>query len=63
VNDADDGIAPGKLLQAFGGEQHFVFGDLEICPFTTERGGHMQIVCVEQANNFAVRPYGHGAKE
>jgi hypothetical protein len=26
-----------------------IYGDFEVCPFTPERKGHMQMVCVQSA--------------
>ena len=62
ADDEEDPIAPRNLLGALGATEHFVFGDFEVCPFTTEREGEMQIVCVERADNLVIKPYGYGAK-
>lgn len=62
ADDAEDPIAPGDLLRALDGEKHFVFGDFEVCPFTQEHAGHMQMVCVERAENLVIKPYGYGSK-
>ena len=32
-----------------------LFADLEVCPFTSEREGVMQLVCVESAANVVIR--------
>jgi len=58
ADDAEDPIAPANLLSALGGFDHFVFGDFEVCPFTPKRQGHMQMVCVERAENLVLKPYG-----
>jgi hypothetical protein len=63
ADDADDPIAPSKLLAALGTGEHFVFGDFEVCPFTPEREGSMQMVCVEQADKLIIKPYGYGEKD
>jgi len=63
ADDAEEGIAPDSLFRALAGDEHFVFGDFEVCPFTLERKGHMQMVCVERADNLVIEPYGYGAKE
>jgi hypothetical protein len=62
ADDAEDPIAPDNLLRALDADKHFVFGDFELCPFTQERGGQMQMVCVERAENLVVTPYGYGTK-
>ena len=28
-----------------------VYGDFEVCPFTKEKAGEMQLVCIETADN------------
>jgi hypothetical protein len=63
ANDSDESIAPENLFRALGGEQHFVFGDFEVCPFTREREAHMQMVCIERAEHLFIKPYGYGAKK
>jgi hypothetical protein len=62
ADDAEDPIASDNLLRALGADQHFVFGDFEVCPFTPEREGHMQMVCVERAENLVIKPYDYGTK-
>ena len=62
ADDAEEGIAPENLLRALGSDKHFVFGDFDVCPFTTERDGHMQMVCVERAEDLVIEPYGYGTK-
>lgn len=32
-----------------------IYGDFEVCPFTKERPGEMQFVCIESASNLIVR--------
>jgi hypothetical protein len=32
-------------------------GDFEVCPFTEERAGEMQMVCVESAENVTYKKY------
>jgi hypothetical protein len=63
ADDADDPIAPAKLLHALGATEHAVFGDFEVCPFTPKRRGYMQMVCVERADNLIIKPYGYGTKD
>jgi hypothetical protein len=62
ADDADDPIAPSKLIHALGAAEHFVFGDFEVCPFTPERKGYMQMVCVERVENLVIKPYGYGTR-
>lgn len=47
----DDAVAPifPSNLKLSPGDQ--VFGDFEVCPFTPERKGHLQLVCVESATH------------
>ena len=61
-DDAEEPIAPENLLRALGGTEHFVFGDFEVCPFTAEREGEMQMVCVQKANHLVLKPYGWSGK-
>jgi hypothetical protein len=30
------------------------YGDFEVCPFTPDKSGHMQMVCVESATRLIV---------
>jgi len=62
ADDADEPIAPPNLFDALRGYDHFVFGDFEVCPFTSKRQGYMQMVCVERADNLVIKPYGYGTK-
>jgi hypothetical protein len=52
ADDADDPIVPQKLNFDSSKE---AFGDFEVCPFTAERKGAMQMVCVESVKNFSIR--------
>jgi hypothetical protein len=52
ADDADDPIVPKQLVVD---PSKRVFGDFEVCPFTPERQGVMQMVCVESVKNFSVR--------
>jgi hypothetical protein len=54
ADDADEPIAPRNLLKHFDGKS-WVYGDFEVCPFTAERKGYMQMVCVESASNLVVK--------
>jgi hypothetical protein len=54
ADDADDPIAPNEML-IFTPDVEGIFGDFEVCPFTPERKGHMQMVCVESAKNIVVK--------
>ena len=54
ADDADDPIAPKSMLLFNPGVQS-IFGDFEVCPFTPEKKGHMQNVCVESASNLVVK--------
>ena len=63
ADDAEEGIAPDNLLRALGGYKDFIFGDFEVCPFSHERYGYMQMVCVERADNLVIESYGYGTKD
>jgi hypothetical protein len=32
-----------------------VWGDFRVCPFTRQRPGHMQLICIESGKNLAAR--------
>lgn len=53
ADDADDPIVPRNML--VDPNVQGVFGDFEVCPFTPERKGHMQMVCVESAKKLVVK--------
>jgi hypothetical protein len=53
ADDADDPIAPKNLAIPNGADA--VYGDFEVCPFTPERKGSMQMVCVESASHIFVK--------
>ena len=48
---------PSALLRAMGEDAWSVevFGDFEVCPFTRQRPGWMQMVCVASARNLVSR--------
>jgi hypothetical protein len=52
-DDADDPIYPQSLKFNSGDEA--IYGDFEVCPFTLERKGAMQLVCIETASNLIVK--------
>lgn len=54
ADDADDPIAPKDMLR-FNSDVEAIFGDFEVCPFTPERKGHMQMVCVQSATKLAIK--------
>ena len=49
-------FAPEKLSPylTFGID---IFGDYLVCPFTKEKLGHMQFVCIESANNLRIEDF------
>jgi len=49
LDDADDPILPSKLKARFDSGVEAIYGEFEVCPFTPERKGAMQLVCVESA--------------
>jgi hypothetical protein len=56
VVPAEDEIIPKGLRKALdeGGQWPEVFGDFEVCPFTKEKPGEMQMVCVESASRLVI---------
>jgi hypothetical protein len=54
ADDADDPIAPENML-IFTSDVESIFGDFEVCPFTPERKGYMQMVCVQSATALFVK--------
>jgi hypothetical protein len=48
-------IVPSNLARALRGWDREVFADLEVCPFTKDTPGAMQMVCVESATHMVVR--------
>src|SRR6476660_7377991 len=63
ADDVQYPIAPANLLNALGGFGLFIFVDFEVCPFTPKRQGWMQMVCVERAENLAIKPYGNRTQD
>jgi hypothetical protein len=53
LDDADAAIRPQNLKFPFGDED--IYGDFEVCPFTPERKGVMQFVCIESASHLVVK--------
>lgn len=49
-------IAPQNLARYLS-PSNVIFGDFLVCPFTEERPGHMQYVCIEKATNLRVEDY------
>jgi hypothetical protein len=53
LDDANAPIWPQNLKFPLGDED--IYGDFEVCPFTPERKGVMQFVCIESASHLVVR--------
>ncbi len=53
LDDADEPITPSNLRFKDRGEE--IYGDFEVCPFTPERQGAMQFVCIESASKLLVK--------
>jgi len=51
----EDEIIPPNLKLALQGWDKWVYADLEVCPFTKEKRGEMQMVCVESAEHLVVQ--------
>ncbi len=45
---------PESLMKELGGENEIV-ADFLVCPFTRQKPGEMQLICIESAKNVAVR--------
>jgi hypothetical protein len=52
-DDADDPISPRNLKLNPG--DNAIYGDFEVCPFTPERKGEMQMVCIESATHLVAK--------
>ena len=52
ADDADEPLTPPELR--FDPSKQ-AFGDFEVCPFTPERKGQMQMVCVQAVTNLVLR--------
>jgi hypothetical protein len=57
LDDADDPISPPYLKFNHGDED--IYGDFEVCPFTPQRKGAMQFVCIESAKKLVVKHHQH----
>jgi hypothetical protein len=53
LDDADDPIFPRNLKFNSGDED--IYGDFEVSPYTLERKGAMQLVCIESASKLVVK--------
>ncbi len=49
INDAENPIYPKAMNLPSAGKD--IYGDFEVCPFTPERKGAMQFVCIESASH------------
>ena len=55
VLPAENEIIPKNLAQALRGFDRQVYGNFDVCPFTKEKPGDMQMVCVESARGLRIR--------
>jgi hypothetical protein len=39
-----------------------IFGDFIVCPFTKQKEGHMQMICVESARNLVIQRHRQGER-
>ncbi len=53
LDDAEAPIWPQNLKFTSGDED--IYGDFEVCPFTQERKGAMQFVCIESASHVVTK--------
>jgi len=54
ADDADMPICPKEMLKFKTGDEE-VYADFEVCPFTPERAGKMQMVCVQSMQKLFVK--------
>ena len=54
AGNADQTLIPENLAEAFQPFENQVYGDLEVCPYTTEKPAEMQFVCIESASRLRV---------
>ena len=49
--------APENVMSLWGPDrfEKDIFGDFEVCPFTKEKPGHMQMVCIESASHLTAK--------
>jgi hypothetical protein len=57
VKDDEEPIVPVKVAKHLAPGARDIFADFLLCPFTFERRGWMQMVCVESADHLVVRHY------
>jgi hypothetical protein len=57
VFDPENQIIPENLSKELTGFGVEVYGDFEVCPFTKQKPGEMQMVCVESANHLVTKRY------
>jgi hypothetical protein len=55
IDDAVAPIYPNNIK--FDSSTEAIYGDFEVCPFTPEREGAMQLVCIESASNLVVKRF------
>lgn len=53
LDDSIEPIYPKNLK--FHSANDDIFGDFEVCPFTPEKEGHLQLVCIESATHLVVK--------
>ena len=58
-NHNPEAVLPENVLQVFSPFENEVYADFEVCPFTKEKPGEMQVVCVHSASNLVVKELGH----
>lgn len=50
-------LMPETIWASVGMMDHEVYADFEVCPFTEQKPGAMQMVCIESAKNVVEAPY------
>ncbi|MCH8321481.1 MAG: hypothetical protein IIB64_00195 [Proteobacteria bacterium] len=57
----DEFIGP-KVVENNSGVNIYVFGNFTVCPFTKDKPGFMQFVCIQKAENLRIENYQKDSK-
>jgi hypothetical protein len=50
---------PGNVRRYLDGENRNIYGGFLACPFTTEKPGWMQFVCIQRTENLVIEDLPH----
>lgn len=59
VIPSENEIMPQEVLKHLASGTD-IFGDFVVCPFTKQKEGHMQMVCIESASNLVLEHHRQG---